>query len=170
VDDVTLLKRSLADASRIIDGIGPDQFGAPTPCPDFTVQQLLDHLVLGDGVYAVALGGAAELPDGGWHGVAPLLEAGAEMPGDPDAPITMRHGTFSRAAVIRMALLETAVHAADLARATGQQLGDDAVYEAVFGLIPDQFRMAGVLSPAVPCAEDAPLLDRVLAFAGRAID
>ena len=41
MDDLTLLRRAVDDAARIIDGVGTDQLGSSTPCPDFTVEQLI---------------------------------------------------------------------------------------------------------------------------------
>src|SRR5690349_6302963 len=48
---------------RLVRGVRDDQLGAPTPCPDYTVGDLLDHL----GGLAVAFRDAAtkETPPGG---------------------------------------------------------------------------------------------------------
>jgi uncharacterized protein (TIGR03086 family) len=168
MDDITLLGRSLDDATRIIDGIGPGQQSAPTPCPDFTVDQLVSHLAEGHEMFVTALGGE-ESSDHSWSSVAKRLLAAAQRPGAPDDPIELPYGQFPRRVVIGQALGETAIHAADLAHATGQSLGDDAVYERVFDVVTDDWRVDGVLAPAVPFADDAALVDRVLAFAGRKV-
>ena len=168
MDDTTLLRRSLDDATRIIDGIGTDQLALPTPCPDFNVEQLVAHLTEGHEMFVAAERGDAST-DRSWASVAKRLVAAAEGPGAPDDLVTLPYGEFPRSVVVQQALGETAIHAADLARSTGQSLGDDAVYERVFAVVTDDWRVEGVLAPAVACADDAPLADRVLAFAGRKI-
>jgi uncharacterized protein (TIGR03086 family) len=168
MDDIKLLQRSLDDATRVIDGIGPDQQSNATPCPDFTAEQLVTHLAEGHEMFVTALGGE-ESDDHSWSSVAKRLLAAASGPGAPDDLVDLPYGQFPRRVVIGQALGETAVHTADLAWATGQSLGDDAVYERVFDVITDDWRVEGVLAPAVPCADDAPLADRVLAFAGRKV-
>jgi uncharacterized protein (TIGR03086 family) len=168
MDDITLLGRSLDDATRIIDGIRPDQLDGTTPSPDFTVQQLVDHLAEGHEMFVGALGGEAS-EDHSWSSVAKRLLTAAQGPGAPDDTVALPYGDFRRSVVIGQALGETAIHAADLARATGQSLGDDAVYERVFDVVTDDWRVEGVLGPALPCDDSAPLADRVLAFAGRKV-
>ena len=60
------LARSFGHAATIVVGVRPDQLGDPTPCPDYDVATLIDHLV-GAGWRTVALG----------RGESP---AGAEFP------------------------------------------------------------------------------------------
>jgi hypothetical protein len=100
--------------------------------------------------------------------VSKRLVAAGEL-GSPDDVITLPYGEFPRSIVVQQAYGEILIHAADVARATGQTIGDDAAYERVFDVITDIWRTDGVLGPELPCASDAPLADRVLAFAGRKI-
>ena len=164
MDDITLLRRAVDDAARIIDGVRPDQLGSPTPCPDFTVEQLIAHL--GEG--AAGFSGDGQ-PASSWR------EAGARMvdtvstPGFLESTVTLPWGEYPGSIVLQQALGETAIHTADLAHATGQSLGDDAVYERVFDVVTEDWRVPQVLEPAQPFADDAPLVERVLAFAGRKI-
>ena len=44
-DPRALFERALALATDVVATIGPDQLDDPTPCPDFDVRQLLEHLV-----------------------------------------------------------------------------------------------------------------------------
>jgi uncharacterized protein (TIGR03086 family) len=166
-DDITLLRRAFDDATRIIDGVRPDQRELPTPCPDFTVGQLIDHLAEGHEMFVGALGGESST-DQSWASVSKRLLAAVGQPGSPDDLVELPYGEFPRSVVIQQVLGETAIHAADLARSTGQSLGDDAVYERVFSAVTDDWRVEGVLGPIVSCPDDAPLVERVLAFAGRA--
>ena len=42
--DADRLRPVLAETEAIIAGVKPDQMALPTPCPDYTVSQLVDHL------------------------------------------------------------------------------------------------------------------------------
>ena len=167
MDDTTYLRRAVDDATRILDGIRPDQLDGATPCEDFSVRQLVDHLAEGAEMMATHLDGGAASTDLSWGAVSERLVAAAESPGAD--PVALPYGEFPRAIVVQQAYGEILIHAADLARATGQSIGDDAAYERVFDVVTDVWRVDGVLDPPQPCADDAPLADRVLAFAGRKI-
>jgi uncharacterized protein (TIGR03086 family) len=168
MDDIKLLSKAIDDATRIIDAIRPDQLDGATPCEDLTVQQMVTHLAEGHEMFVTALGGEAS-SDQSWASVAKRLLAAASGPGAPDDKVELPYGEFPRSVVIQQVLGETAIHAADLARATGQAIGDAAIYERVFDVITEDWRVEGVLAAAQPCDDSAPLADRVLAFAGRKI-
>lgn len=168
MDDTKLLSRSLDDAKRIMDGIRPEQLDDPTPCEDFTVRQLVAHLVEGHEMMAACLDGGEQAESPAWDAVRARLAAAADL-GKPDDVVELPYGEFTREIVVQQALGETAIHAADLARATGQSLGDDAIYERVFEVVNEGWRVEGVLAPELPAPAGASLADRVLAFAGRKI-
>lgn len=168
VNDTTYLRRAVEDATRILDGIRPDQLDGSTPCEDFTVQQLVTHVVEGAEMMTTHLDGGPPSADQSWGSVSKRLVAAGEL-GAPDDVISLPYGEFPRSVVVQQAYGEILIHAADLARATGQTIGDDAAYERVFDVVNDVWRTDGVLGPERPCASDAPLADRVLAFAGRKI-
>ena len=163
MDDITLLRRAVDDTARIIDGVRPDQLGSPTPCPDFTVEQLIAHLVEG----AAGFNGGDASPT--WREAGARVVETVSAPGYLESTVTLPWGEYPGTVVLQQALGEMAIHTADLAHATGQALGDDAVYERVFGVVTDEWRVPQVLEPAQPYADDAPLVERVLAFAGRKI-
>ena len=39
------LARNFTHAVTIVAGVSPDQLGDPTPCPDYDVATLIDHLI-----------------------------------------------------------------------------------------------------------------------------
>ena len=163
MDDITLLRRAVDDATRIIDNVRPDQLALGTPCPDFSVEQLIAHLVEG----AAGFGGGAG--DGTWRSAADGMVATISAPGYLESTVTLPWGEYPGSVVLHQALGETAIHAADLAHATGQSIGDDAVYERAIEVVGDDWRVENVLGPAQPCAAEAPLNERLLAHAGRKI-
>ena len=44
-DPRLILDRAIATGAAVVAGVGPDQFTAPTPCPEMDVRVLLSHLV-----------------------------------------------------------------------------------------------------------------------------
>jgi uncharacterized protein (TIGR03086 family) len=178
LDRLTAADASLAVCQHVLRGIGEEDLGAPTPCTAFDVAALRDHL-LGSLAALGAMAGAdverAEAGDleaqvafaaqqalEGWHRRG--LD-GTVRSGDNEMPATMGAGILS---------LELLIHAWDLAVATGQkvQVADElAAY--VLGLaeeiISPQGRAGGAFAEPVEVSEDAPALDRLVAFSGRAV-
>ena len=48
---VDLDRRAALGTAALVDATSPDQYGAPTPCPDWTVRDLLTHLIAGNVKY-----------------------------------------------------------------------------------------------------------------------
>ncbi|MHB1595187.1 MAG: maleylpyruvate isomerase family mycothiol-dependent enzyme [Streptosporangiaceae bacterium] len=51
------LSRAIGVTAQVIDGLGPKHWGAPTPCTDWTVRDLVGHLTRGNWLFASALRG-----------------------------------------------------------------------------------------------------------------
>jgi uncharacterized protein (TIGR03086 family) len=174
--------------ATIVRSVTDEQLTAPTPCPEYTVGDLLDHI----GGLAKAFTWAATkeslaMPDmepsgdGGelgddWRERIPAdVEGLAVAWAEPAAWAGM-----TKAGPIEMpgevgglvALDEIVVHAWDVARATGQPFAaDEPTLEAVqrFAAMfsgPGEDRPP-IFGPEVAVAPDAPLLDRVLGMVGR---
>jgi uncharacterized protein (TIGR03086 family) len=177
--------------SAVVQGVDPAQLDAPTPCPGYTVAALLDHIGLVATAFADAARkenldtsgagappGAASHLDPEWKTKIPRdLDALAEAWRDPDAWTGMTSaGSVEMPGEVAgiVAADELVVHAWDLARATGQDVATDrAALEAAMQML-GQFQEPGrVAEPGaafgtvVDTADDAPLLDRVVAFSGR---
>jgi uncharacterized protein (TIGR03086 family) len=176
--------------ARIVEGVPEDRLDDPTPCPAYTVGDLLDHLA-GTAV-AFAHAAAKTLPEGGsqppsgnaerladdWRAQIPKdLATLAEVWRDPAAwSGQTRVGGVDLPGEVAgvVALDELVIHAWDLARATGQEFDDDpASLEVVHGFVTglaapgsEQMR-SGIFGPIVAVDPDAPLLDRTLGLAGR---
>jgi uncharacterized protein (TIGR03086 family) len=167
----------------------PDQDGHPSPCSDFTAGQVVDHLA-----YAMQLAhraGTREPWPAEWafDGRPPLLvgvpaaqradaivreaEATARAWEQPQAWQGDSHVGVSpmpAAAIGAMMTAEFALHAWDLARATGQPLQvPPALAEAVLaavGGIASMGREGGWFGAEVPVPADAPAFDRALGASG----
>ena len=189
-----MTRLDLAPAAKrmaaLVGGVSDNQLGGVTPCPAYTLGDLLDH-VGGLSVAFTAAARKAELPGGsqgpsgdasrleeGWRDrIARDLDALAAAWTEPQAwtGTAVAGGVEMPAEVAALvALDELVVHGWDVARASGQPYDVDPVsLEAVHGFVaqfsgPGQEESrAGLFGPVVPVPDDAPLLDRVVGMAGR---
>jgi uncharacterized protein (TIGR03086 family) len=174
------LRPAAEHLAQLVRDVPDDALDRPTPCSEYTVGDLLDHI----GGFALAfraaavkqpLGppaqrAAANLPPDWRERIPADLGALADAWDDPDAwtGTTAAGGVDLPGEVAaRVALDELVVHGWDLARALGRPGGYDgpgleAVHAAVL-----EFQGAGAFGPEVSVADDAPLLDRILGHAGR---
>ena len=183
------LVRSYAHAADLVAGVRPGQLADPTPCPDFDVATLVDHLV-GAGYRAAALGRGEEMTGAEFPHVelddapAQLRTAAAEAePAWADdarlaATTVMPWGeTYTGATLVDMYLAELAAHTWDLASATGQldrldgTLGTEALAAAHAMLKPEYRDAMGKGNPfgaEVEAPAGATDWERFAAFMGRA--
>jgi uncharacterized protein (TIGR03086 family) len=171
----------------VLANVGDDHLGAPTPCTEYSVGDVLHHV----GGLALAFVASARKDLGPLTGSPPTPDA-AQL--DPDwrtrypARLTELAHAWSdpsawqgmtRIAAMEMpgevvgitGLTEVVIHGWDLARATGQTYDiDPATAEAVLANVAQfaaQDPIEGLFGPAVPIADDAPVLDRIIALSGR---
>lgn len=157
---------------------------APTPCPDYTVGDLLDHInglsvaftmaARKTPLEGTASGDASRLPLDFRESVPQRLAELAQAWRAPEAweGMTAAGGVDLPGEVAAaVALDEIVLHGWDLARATGQpfEVAPDLL-EIVYGFVsqigPDD-RDGSLFGAAVEVGSDAPLLDRVLGLSGR---
>jgi len=160
---------------------------APTPCSDYSVGDVLHHV----GGLALAFTASARKDLGPLTGSPPVPDASqldddwrtryparltelASAWGEPSAwqGMTRIAGMdMPGEAVGVVGLTEVVIHGWDLARATGQTYDvDPAIAEAVLANVAQfaaQGPVDGLLGPAVPIGDDAPVLDRIIALSGR---
>ncbi|MEJ2890759.1 TIGR03086 family metal-binding protein [Actinomycetospora aeridis] len=160
--------------------LAAEHLDAPAPCEGWTVRDLAEHMMTWTPVLAGAGRGAPPEPGspsatGDWP--ASLGAARDDLVAvfaDPEAwrgTTTMTSSELPSPVVGTMALCELVLHAWDLARAVGEPVTwDDAllaeVLEALTQLTP-LGRQMGAFGPLVEVDPGAPLLDRVVAVAGR---
>lgn len=168
--------------------IKPDQLDARTPCPDWDVRALVNHLMLWSAFRSELAARKQQAPadapiteetdftaQGDWpETFATQLDkavAAWSEPGATEGETGLAGGSMPARMIGMMMLGELVVHGWDLARATGQQLeADPVVLEAVHEMataMGDQGRKMGAFGDEVEIGEDAPMLDRVLGLSGR---
>ena len=185
--DLEPAARRLAD---LVGGVPDDLLDAPTPCPAYTLGDLVEHVGgaasaftgaavkdLGDATSQGPSGDASRLTDD-WRTRIPRdLAALADAWRDPDAwtGMTKAGGVDLPGEVAGLvALDEIVVHGWDIARATGQPYGCDTPSLEAVNAFVSQFSepgqeeaRAGLFGPVVEVPGDAPLLDRVIGLTGR---
>ena len=181
---VDQLGRALDATGAVITGVRSDQWSNPTPCPEWNVRTLVNHLVGGNQMFAAILRGEPP-PQGnvdhlGDDPVAAHRKAGAALQAAFSQPAIFERvfrvpaGTVPGAVALHLRITELLVHGWDLARATGQRPDFDP--EAVqAGLQFAQANMTGErtgefpFAPVVEAAPAAPEVDKLAAFMGRQV-
>lgn len=176
-----------AAMAQVLAGIDDPALTGATPCPAYSVADLVDHVTGLTVAFTAAarkqpLGARGPSGDGarlqpGWRErTAADLDTLADAWRDPAS-----HEGFTMAGPIEMpakvaalvALDELVVHAWDLARATGQPyLPDPAAVAAcmtwVAGFeVPAEVTDGGPFGPRVPVPTDAQPIDRLIGLTGR---
>ena len=187
MEGVAALQRVVDVTTRLVDATTPDQLGDPTPCTEWTVRDLINHITGGATMFAVSaeqgsvpdemlgqLMGGDNLGDdykGSWAAASKRAIAVYEQPGIMDRMVKLPFAELPAGVALNIAIFDVTVHACDLARATGQEVDDDELLGTVLGLGPHivspEFRQGGFFSEEHTVPDDAPLADKLLAFAGR---
>jgi len=182
---LVVLYRSAAElATGIVDGIRPDQLDDPTPCREWSVRVVINHLVSGN-LFFVHLATGSPPPDRGADhlGDDPLtafrnsvgaVSAAFDADGFLDRAITAPFGEVRGRQLVDMRRNELTVHGWDLATATGQSTDFDVElvaacftsYAASPALKDRASAPFDAEQPAPPGATDA---DRLAAFLGRTV-
>lgn len=196
-DPRPILDRAIVTGGSVIARVRPDQLTAPTPCSEMNVRAILGHLVAvldriaalgqGDDPFAITETDAA---DDGWSDAWTTAASRAADAWRDDAvlerPMALPWIQGNGAEILATYFSELTVHTWDLAMATGQQPAwDDAVVTAALAareILPAENRRAlfeeisaamGLDEVAIPFAEavpipdDAPAIDRLVAWNGR---
>jgi uncharacterized protein (TIGR03086 family) len=177
--DVTdSLAQTFAYAQGVIASVEPNQHADKTPCEEWTVGDLLEHMI---GVVAgmgAVMQGQARVPfvldadpAAQFRDASAAALAGWRTPGALDRVIDGPGGAMPGRALAAINLLDTATHTWDLATATGQpaELPEDiavAAMEASIMIVSPELR-PGRFGPELSCPEDASATQRLVAFLGR---
>jgi uncharacterized protein (TIGR03086 family) len=176
-DELESAEATLAVLQQVLHGISNDEWTKRTPCRQFDVAQLTDHLMNSITVLGGAAGAALPQRD---HddsverqvvlAARPALDAwqkrgldGMVTAGSNEAPAKIMAGILS---------LEFLVHAWDYAKATGREVSaPDALSDYVMGLaktiITPQGRSNVGFDDPVEVAADSGAFDRLIAYTGR---
>ena len=181
VDPVQRIEKATEHASKIVNAIKPDQLSNQTPCTEFDVKALLNHMIGGlEMLRDAASGGSPAAPDGDQFGENPGAEYDARRKklveavrgeGALEGTWKMPFGELPAQMMASIAFVEHVTHGWDLAKATGQDttIPEDLLTEATEVVTPmdAMWRMPGVCGPKVEVPADASPTDRYAGFMGR---
>lgn len=172
-DDPALLRRTLDQLAGLLDEVPGAAAAGRTPCEEWSVRDLVDHVVAAPSRFAAMVRGdridwSAATPPAGPEPAARLRSNG------DDLLRALRGGAAADAPPLDWQCAELAVHTWDLAAAIGRSTGDLDAEVAERGLA---FLRAGLteanrapaFGPEQPAPEGADPYQRLAAFAGRSV-
>ncbi|MCU1429610.1 MAG: hypothetical protein JWL83_3610 [Actinomycetia bacterium] len=183
-----MMQRVLEETRRVVDGIEPEQLTAATPCSEWDVRALLNHITGGAEMFATCVEeggisddrlGALITGDnlgtdykGSFDSAAKHAMAAFELPGAADKMVTLPFGEMPAGIAMQIAIFDVSVHAVDLAKATGQNAALDpevlgTALEVGRQMIGPDMRTSGLFAAEVTPPPNAPMHDQLAAFAGR---
>jgi uncharacterized protein (TIGR03086 family) len=177
------LGRAFDVVAGLIGNIQADQWSAPTPCTEWTVRQVVNHLTGMNRVFAVLLAGQPPPrpsadhveadPVRAYRDSAAALLAAFGRPGVLDRAYRGPLGTATGAERLQIRLYDLLAHGWDLAQATGQpaNLPDDLAEQSLAFArtqLAEQAR-PGRFGPAQTAAEHASAIEQLVAFLGRPV-
>jgi uncharacterized protein (TIGR03086 family) len=174
--------RAIAVASSVIGSITDRQLRLPTPCSEWTVRDILNHVLLGDLIGNAFIHGAPQ-PDRGVDHLgddprgavaAGLASFRAEVasPGTLDRHIDTPMGNITVRAFLDRRVADLTAHLWDLSKATGQPTTYDPELNMLV-LAHYKSRLDGADRTGMPVADmrpvtdDATAADRLAAYLGR---
>jgi uncharacterized protein (TIGR03086 family) len=178
VDTVDALERTFDHTQTVLAGVKPQQYDAPTPCTEWDVRTLMEHMVGVVAMMGAAVSGQepqpfelAPDPASQFADIAKTAIAAWRTPGVLDKSLTAPAGEMPGHVYANINLLDTATHTWDLAKATGQPaaLPDDvaiAAMEASRQVVSPELR-AGRFADEIPVADAASETDKLVGFLGR---
>lgn len=183
-----LLQQAMRAFGARLDAVRDDGWHRPTPCAEWDVRALANHVTnevawispLLDGATIQEVGDRldgdllGDDPAGAWAQACQEALARAAADGVLDRPVHLSYGDSTGAAYLAEVTSDIVIHTWDLARATGgdEHLDPDLVEVAWATLAPNahEWRAAGVFGPAVEVPADADPQARLLALTGRQPD
>lgn len=174
---------TLAACRPLLGRLTADDLGRPSPCSEYTVGEVGEHVVRSMVLLGSVAGGLAGGPAGGPAGgsASGSLEervtasAGAALAAwrqrGMDGSVAVGRSTLPASLAVEIIPLELLVHGWDLARATGSEIdvapevADYVLGRACLLITPD--KRGRSFAAEVPARPSATALERLIAFTGR---
>jgi uncharacterized protein (TIGR03086 family) len=180
-----LFERASRHFGTLVHQVGDDQWGAPTPCSDWDVRALVNHLVF-EARWAVPLLEGATIEevgdrfDGDLLGDDPkatydearaAVQASIEAPGALQRTVHLSYGDTPAPGYLMQLTGDFVVHSWDLARGIG---ADDALDPELVDWVDretrpqaDMLAQSGMFDPPIDVPDDADAQTKMLALFGR---
>ena len=175
----------LPTLTAMVDRIGPTQLNKSTPCSEFTVHDVLDHMIVLGGSFAYSFRGeqTPEIHAPAVYGWVPAAEFRKAMddlldavksPGAMERTISAPVGEMPGSTFARFVAFDGLIHGWDLASATGLDYDLPpaviaSVDEFARGALTSQMRDGDTFKEATIAPADASQIERLVAFSGRSL-
>ena len=185
MEPIEQLSQILPTLSATVDRIQTMQMNDPTPCSDFTVHDVLDHMMVGAATFASLFRGEqpAEVRAPAVYGWVPTtdfreamddLQDAVESPGAMDRMMTTPFGELPGDTCARLVAFDGLVHSWDLASSTDQTLTYPAdlvaaVADFARGALRADMRDGVTFKDPTIAPEGAGALEQLVAFSGRTV-
>jgi uncharacterized protein (TIGR03086 family) len=184
-DIADLHRQALAATRSFVAGTGPDQLASSTPCAEWDVRGLLNHIISGNW-WAAELATGKTIADVGdrldgdvvggdplaaYDSSAAAADAAFCAPGAMAAPCAVSYGPVPGEVYAGHRILDVAIHGWDLAVATGQDATlDPGLVEGCWEVITPQLDLlqgSGMFGTAASPPSGADRQTQLLAALGR---
>jgi uncharacterized protein (TIGR03086 family) len=184
MNEATAFRRASQGFVQRTQNIGPDQWSAPTPCTEWDVRALVNHVV-GEYLWVPELLAGRTIAevgnrfDGDVLGDDPLQAlveaqrsalAAVEAPQALDGSVHLSFGDTPAAAYAMQMAIDSTIHSWDVARGVGaDEALDPELVDVVYAELQrtgEDWRAGGAFGPAKPAA-DGSAQARLLALTGR---
>lgn len=183
--DVEMYERALKQTGEIVANIKPQQFDDPTPCTEWNVRDVLNHLVGEFNTFTAGSKGeklemSLDIESLGDDHIASYEKASAELieafraPGAMEKKLTLPQGDTPAPVALSLGTADAVVHGWDLAQGTGQELRiDDDIAEEIYATTSSMMQPLGEyprgdsFADPVEIPDDAPITNKMLAYLGR---
>ncbi len=178
-------REALASTRRFVASIGPDQWELPTPCDEWDVRELVNHVIVGN-LWAAELASGRTIDDvgdrldgdhtrpdalGAYDRSATAAADAFDAEGALDAPCAVSYGPVPGSVYAGHRFIDVLIHGWDIATATGQPaVLDPHLVDACWKVVEpqlDQLQASTMFgdAPAAPPGDDP--LAKLLAVLGR---
>lgn len=185
MDVLLSFDRVAAAVTRVVEGVRDEQWGLPSPCAEWDVRGVLNHLVMGNLMAHAGVRGRHPPSDrsADYLGADPraafadsvvACRAAFAEPGVLEKVVRTPLGEQRGAFYVHMRINELLAHGWDIASATGQStdLEPELAKEALVGWqarLGDKPRDGMPFGPEREARPDATAADRLAAFLGREV-
>lgn len=183
--DTALMTDAIEGFGQRLSAVAASQWDAATPCGDWDVRNLVNHVVgellwvppLLDGMTIAEVGDRFDGdilgsdPFATFESAAGAAQAAVSAAGAQERTVHLSFGDFAGGEYLSQVTADVIIHSWDLARAVG---ADDRISAALITFVDeflspqiDAWRSAGAFGPAVDAGPDATDQERLLAHTGR---
>ena len=183
---VQALEQAITSTRGVLAGVSPNQLDGPTPCAQWKVSDLINHIVGAQQFFTAGVTGQPQSGDeqdfasgdylGAFDESAKTCVAAFSADGVMEKMLTLPFGPMPGAGFVGLAATDTFTHGWDLAKATGQDtaLAPELATQLLAGarqMIQPAFRSeeGTVFGPEQAAPAGASDADQLAAFLGRTV-